>query len=74
MGQSKFFSLFSNIAAVFVKTSEAQPLIFNDHEPLSSYDPPSPVQANFYPADDHVYHFINGQWKRTPLSSFNNPT
>lgn len=44
--------------------------IWNDHEPLSSDDPPSPQFANFYKANDFVYHHIAGKWKRTSLLTF----
>ncbi len=43
---------------------------FNDHEPTSSLDPPNPPSANYFMGDDHVYHHINGVWKRISLSTF----
>ncbi|MCE1202917.1 MAG: hypothetical protein LWX09_12565 [Bacteroidia bacterium] len=46
--------------------------IMNDHEPFSSTDPPSPPGATWYKGDDFIYHRVNGLWKRTTLSKFNN--
>ena len=44
--------------------------IWNDHEPLSSDDPPSPQFANFYKSNHFVYHHLAGKWKRTSLLTF----
>jgi hypothetical protein len=46
--------------------------IMNNHEPTSSTDPPSPPMANWYKGDDYIYHRVNGLWKRTSISKFNN--
>lgn len=71
MGQTKLFTLFHPINATEQVQLQDQYLIPNNHEPLSSFDTPVPELANFYKSDDHIYHYINNQWKRTPLSSFN---
>jgi len=44
--------------------------IWNDHEPASSDEDPSPAFANFYKSDDFVYHRLAGKWKRTALKTF----
>jgi hypothetical protein len=46
-------------------------MILNDHEPLSSNEDPSPATANYYRADDYVYHHVNSVWKRTSINKFN---
>ena len=46
-------------------------VVLSDHEPLNSNEQPSPVSANYYKADDYVYHRVNGIWKRTSISKFN---
>jgi hypothetical protein len=45
--------------------------VYNDHEPLSSDETPSPLNANFYKGDDYIYHRVNLRWKRTNLKHFN---
>jgi len=72
MGQTKIFNLFHPVLASEQLLVQEQFLIPNEHEPLSSLDPPVPATANFYKSDDHTYHYINNQWKRSPLSSFSN--
>ncbi|MDY0086746.1 MAG: hypothetical protein RBR84_12570 [Bacteroidales bacterium] len=44
--------------------------IWNDHEPASSDEEPSPAFANYYKSDDFVYHRLAGKWKRTALKTF----
>ena len=44
--------------------------IWNDHEPASSEEEPSPAFANYYKSDDFVYHRLAGKWKRTALKTF----
>jgi hypothetical protein len=44
--------------------------IWNDHEPASSDEEPSPAFANYYKSDDFVYHRLAGKWKRTTLKTF----
>jgi len=72
MGQTKLFNLFQPIIKSEQLQLQDQLLIPNDHEPINALDPPVPATANFYKSDDHIYHYINNQWKRTPLSSFTN--
>lgn len=74
MGNSRLYNLYTTPTVSDAESISHQELIVNDHEPIGFNDPPIPENANFYRADDHVYYHINGQWKRTPLSSFNNPT
>jgi hypothetical protein len=67
-------------SGIMVRNSAAQnssPLvvaadgIWNDHEPLSSDDLPSPQFANFYKSNHFVYHHLAGKWRRTSLLTFN---
>lgn len=58
-------------AALWQRLPSAQGnLIQNEREPASAYDEPSPADANYYIGDDHVYHRVDGRWKRTPLINF----
>jgi hypothetical protein len=72
MGQTILFNLFQPFSAAQQKLILSQELIPNEHEPLNALDPPMPATANYYKSDDHIYHYINNQWKRSPLSSFTN--
>lgn len=45
-------------------------LVNNNHEPLSSNDPPQPANANYYRGDDFVYHHVDGRWKRNTIVLF----
>lgn len=70
--QTAVDELTSTVEAILNGT-EAVPgvsVIYNDHEPLSSADAPSPANATYYIGNDFTYNYVGGSWKRTPINTF----